>query len=123
MSEAARIKTILAVEDDNAVREALVAIFEDEGYSVVSVESGERALEVLSTVSPDVISLDYNLPGTSGMQLVNAIREKRAAQKPPIILVTAQTTLPQDLKEIVNAVITKPFNITELLNTVQSLLS
>jgi DNA-binding response OmpR family regulator len=89
---------------------------------VLSAEHGEQALEMLTSLTPDLICLDYHLPGIQGIPLVEAIRESAAAAS-PIILVTALLRVPRELRETVQAVVKKPFNIANLFETIEGLLS
>jgi len=60
-------KIILIVDDEEALREALGKILEDDGYRVVSAASGEQALEILRDHSVDLILTDIRMPGMSGL--------------------------------------------------------
>jgi CheY-like chemotaxis protein len=66
---------VLVVEDDPRVLRLEQMVLEKEGYSVVSVESGEEALEVLAEISPSLMILDVGLPGTDGFIACQRIRE------------------------------------------------
>ncbi len=78
--------TILLVEDDVPIRKAFSAGFSGEGYEVFAVESAEEALDVLKKASVEVVFLDLNLPGMSGLELCKEIKRRN-----PIACVFAVT--------------------------------
>ena len=68
-------KKILFVEDDKDIRDILETAFLEEGYSVVSFETGEEALEILNKENIQVMFLDMKLPGMNGLELCKEIRK------------------------------------------------
>ena len=79
---------ILVVDDTDHVRNMLVDMLELDGFTVVGqAASGEEAVDLVEDVSPDVIVMDYKMPGMDGLSAARAIRAKRATQA--IILYTA----------------------------------
>ncbi len=78
--------TILVVDDDHEVRSFLTASLEDLGHEVIAAEGGMEALERLKKEAPDLVLLDFAMPGMSGAEFAQAAR----AQKPdlPIVFVT-----------------------------------
>jgi CheY-like chemotaxis protein len=123
MDVASPRKTIMVVEDDEAIREVLSDSLHDEGYIVLSAQDGEQALALLASMTPDLICLDFHLPGIQGNQLIDAIRERMPADTCPIVLVTAVLRVPREMREAVQAVIKKPFNIAALFETIAHQLS
>ena len=73
MGESGR-RTILVVDDEQAVREALKSILGREGYSVITAEDGARALQLLGEDAVDLIISDQNMPGMSGIDLLKLVR-------------------------------------------------
>lgn len=69
MSDVADIK-ILLIDDDEIIRDCVVAYLEDEGFKVYGAESGEAALEQISTICPDVCISDMRLPGMNGEEFI-----------------------------------------------------
>ncbi len=69
------LKTILIVDDEEAIRYSYDLVLSDKGYTVVYAEGAEEALEILSDEDIDVIFLDLNLPDLSGIDLCKKIRE------------------------------------------------
>jgi two-component system nitrogen regulation response regulator NtrX len=64
---------VLIVDDEEGIRESLSGIFEDEGYSVVTAESGEKAVRIVQDQTPDLILLDVWLPEMDGIQTLQEI--------------------------------------------------
>ena len=69
------MQSILIVDDEISIRESLTGILQDEGFSPVSVESGEAAIDKVSEDKPDLILLDIWMPGMDGMETLTKIRD------------------------------------------------
>lgn len=78
---------VLLIEDDEAVREGLSLALAYQGHTVDAVRTGEEGLDLLTSVSPDVVVLDLMLPGVDGFEVCRRIR---AAGDLPIIMLTAR---------------------------------
>ena len=79
---------VLVVDDTDHVRNMFVDMLELDGFAVVGqAPSGEDAVRLADETNPDVIVMDYKMPGMDGLSAARAIRETRASQ--PIILYTA----------------------------------
>lgn len=84
---------VLVADDDPDVRTAVAEILEGDGYSVIQAADGDTALEMLARGAddpesrPDVVLLDFVMPGFSGLGIMRVIR--RFAHVPPVILITA----------------------------------
>lgn len=79
---------VLVVEDEADVREALSESLRLEGFEVEAVADGEEALKVLPDLRPNLILLDYRLPGVSGVDVVRSVRKHHEFSQIPIIMVT-----------------------------------
>ena len=77
---------VLVVDDEEGIRETLSGIFEDEGCSIVTANSGEEALDILKEQNPDLILLDIWLPGIDGIQTLEEIKALRPDL--PIIMIS-----------------------------------
>jgi two-component system nitrogen regulation response regulator NtrX len=77
---------VLVVDDEEGIRETLSGIFEDEGYSIVTANSGEEALDLLKEHSPDLVLLDIWLPGIDGIQTLEDIKALRPDL--PVIMIS-----------------------------------
>ena len=125
-------KQILVVEDHPESMELLRMILEDEGYSVQSVETGRRAIQVVSERSseeipdppPDLILLDLRLPDMNGVDVVKELHEN-LSEVPPIVFISADS--PQSLKDAARSVgaaaLRKPFKIDELFEVIDRALA
>lgn len=113
---------ILVIEDDPHVRTLLRDLFEDECYQVMLARSGEQALVTLTTVLPALITLDYNLPGISGAEVLRQLREREETADLPVVLVSAKPAILPELQAQVQAVVPKPFDVDDLLAVVRQLL-
>ncbi len=85
----ARDKIILVVEDEPDVRMFLEACAEDAGFVVHTAEDGVHALEKLTSIQPDLITLDMVMPRMNGLAFLRKLREKVAWESIPVILITA----------------------------------
>lgn len=81
-------KRMLVVEDDVELQQVMTLILETAGHEVVSAMSGEEALAAASAGSFDLVSLDINLPGKSGLRVAAELRGLKGWESVPIIAVT-----------------------------------
>lgn len=77
---------VLVVDDEEGIRDSLSGIFEDEGYTVLSSNSGEEALKILKEQTPDLVLLDVWLPGIDGMKTLKEIKELKPEL--PVIMIS-----------------------------------
>jgi len=80
---------VLIVDDERKNRQLLEVVLQAEGYTVQLAESGEEAIALVRSQPPDLILLDVMMPGTSGYQVVAAIKSNPLSKNIPIIVVTA----------------------------------
>lgn len=104
---------ILIADDEAHVREVLRHFLTREGYLVSAVEDGRGVLDTVSTFQPDVIVVDMVMPGLTGADVLTALR--RAGVTVPMILISAYDIV---VREGFFAVLTKPFNLRALADTV-----
>jgi two-component system, OmpR family, response regulator ResD len=115
-------KTILLVDDEEAILEILEMNLEREGFKVLKADSGQAALQQVRSGNPDLIMLDVGLPDMSGFEVCQKLRQ---ATQAPIIMVTARG---QDEDKIhgletgADDYIVKPFNPKELVARVKAML-
>lgn len=112
---------VLVVEDDPPVRGLLSDVLEGEGYEVVAVHDGSTALQVIASLQVDLITLDLDLPGLSGSDLLDVLR-RRKVKVPPVIVVTSTKPVQRRVQQMAQRVINKPFDVDELLQGVLDLL-
>jgi putative two-component system response regulator len=109
--------TVLIVDDEEAGRQTLESILEGEGYQLVMAENGQQAIETAKAVLPDVILLDVMMPGMTGFEVCERIRNDPSIAEIPIIVLTAlddRESLLTALKAGADDFITKPFDRFEL---------
>lgn len=112
---------VLVVEDDPPVRQLLDDVLHGEGYEVVAVHDGPSALQVIESLSVDLITLDLDLPGLSGSELLTVLN-KRRVKVPPVIVVTAERPVKRQIRRMAQEIITKPFDVDQLLSAILRLL-
>jgi CheY-like chemotaxis protein len=69
------IKTILLVDDEKNVRESLVDVLEDKGYTVIQAESGDEAIDKIRKEKTDLVLLDTQMPGMDGIETCRRIKK------------------------------------------------
>ncbi|MCH9649557.1 MAG: response regulator [Deltaproteobacteria bacterium] len=83
-------KIILSVDDSATVRRVLEMAFTRQGHLVVSVEDAEKALESLSELRPDIVFVDFQLPGLDGLGLCRRLREESSTQELPVVILSGK---------------------------------
>jgi len=81
-------KTVLIVDDEPDVVTFISTLLEDNGYSTVTAQNGDEALDRLKEARPDVITLDVSMPEKSGVRLYRDMKESDEWKAIPIIIVT-----------------------------------
>ena len=119
-----RKRVVVVVEDDRPIGELLASIINDEiGYAAIHVLRPTEALEVLKTIVPDLLVLDVGLPGMSGLELYDKIREDPRMRGIPVIFETAVSY--EHRREFqrrgIKTVIEKPFELDEIVRQVHRL--
>ena len=116
---------ILLVEDEPGIQELLKLNLGQAGHQVTATDDAEGALQYLKTTLPDVILLDWMLPGMSGIDLCRRLRADKRYQPVPIIMLTARGE-EQDrvagLDTGADDYITKPFSPRELVSRIRAVL-
>lgn len=117
--------TILVVEDDPSIRELLSINLETSGHRVIEAASAEEAEKLITVSLPDLILLDWMLPGKSGPQFATNLRDKERTKDVPIIMLTARTD-EQDrvtgLEVGADDYMVKPFSPRELIARIKAVL-
>ena len=118
-------KTILVIEDDETMRNALKRIFESEGMAVKTAADGTQLSLVLDDNPIDLIILDVGLPWINGLELAKLLKEHEDLKHIPLIFCSGKTS-EFDVKRGFDAgaddYIKKPFDIDKIKKTVQTLL-
>ena len=114
---------VLVVEDDDAIREMLVMVLGQADFLVVAVPSAENALQVLAENTPDLILLDWMLPGISGVELARQLKNDDSYSDLPIILLTARGEEEDKVRGLeigADDYMTKPFSPKELVARIRA---
>jgi two-component system phosphate regulon response regulator PhoB len=117
--------SILVVEDEPAIQELLRVNLEDAGFAVRTVADAEGALAQIKRALPDLLLLDWMLPGQSGLALARGLRTEARTKDLPIIMVTArgdEADRVAGLEAWVDDYVTKPFSPRELKARIKSVL-
>ena len=116
---------ILIVDDEPGVVVPLQFLMEQQGYSVMTAQRGEDALDLIYQYKPDLVLLDIMLPGIDGYEVCEIIRLNPNYRDMKIIFLTAKRSEIEFAKGMAlgaDAYITKPFSNTELVGKVKKLL-
>ena len=115
MGTAAVSKKILVVDDEDSVRLFLQDFLFDRDFNAIAAATGEEALEKMAKEKPDIVLLDITMPGMSGLECLERIKEK--FPKTVVIMMSAQTevSLISRAKQLgAFDYITKPFSLEDL---------
>ncbi|MFL5677741.1 MAG: response regulator, partial [Chloroflexota bacterium] len=114
-------RTILVVDDEPTLREALVEALESDGFRAVAAADGREALTLFRSERPDLVLLDLMLPELSGIEVCRIIRAESGV---PIVMLTAKDS---ELDKVVGLelgaddYVTKPFSLRELTARIRAL--
>ena len=117
--------TILIVEDEADLALMVRYNLEAEGFRVASAASGDEAAELMRESLPDLILLDWMLPGTSGLELARRFRRDELTREIPIIMLTArgeENDRVNGLDAGVDDYVVKPFSARELLARIKAVM-
>lgn len=82
--------TVLVVEDESAIQELIAYNLRNAGYTAVCTNSAEQAAAMVNEVLPDLVLLDWMLPGKSGIELARSLRRDPRTKPIPVIMLTAR---------------------------------
>ncbi len=117
--------TVLIVEDEPAIQELIAYNLQQAGHAVLQAENAERALELVKDALPDLVLLDWMLPGASGIELARRLRGDKRTKAIPIIMLTARSDEQDKLAGLETGAddyITKPFSPRELNARIKAVL-
>lgn len=116
---------VLVVEDEDAIRDMLVMVLEQSSLKVEAVESAEQAEKVLAEKSPDLLLLDWMLPGISGVEFARRLKKDEGFKELPIILLTARGEEEDKVRGLeigADDYVTKPFSPKELIARIKAVM-
>jgi two-component system phosphate regulon response regulator PhoB len=123
--EQAMAATILVVEDEPAIQELVACNLELAGHRALRAESAEQALQMVRDELPDLIVLDWMLPGINGVEFARRLRGDKRTHGVPLIMLTARAEEQDKLAGLETGAddyITKPFSPRELNARVKAVL-
>ncbi|MEX0832954.1 MAG: response regulator transcription factor [Actinomycetota bacterium] len=115
-------QTVLVVDDEEAIAEAVRARLESEGYRVLVAGDGPRAIEIAGEEKPDLVVLDLMLPGMDGLEVCKEIQRREWV---PVLMLTARTEETDKIAGFAvgaDDYLTKPFSLRELAVRVRAIL-
>lgn len=116
---------VMIVEDEEALTLLLRYNLEAEGYSVESFVRGDEAEVRLQEIQPDLLLLDWMLPGLSGIELCRRLRARAQTERLPIIMLTARGEESERIRGLAvgaDDYVVKPFSVPELMARVRAIL-
>jgi DNA-binding response OmpR family regulator len=116
-------KTILIVEDNAAFGGLVVALLREEGYRALRAWDGQEAANMARDRRPDLIILDLALPYREGISILRQLKSQTETAKAPVLIFSGNILVltPED-EQLVEGVVTKPFDIDRVLNVIRKAL-
>jgi two-component system phosphate regulon response regulator PhoB len=117
--------TVLVVEDEPAIQELIAYNLKQAGHQALRADNAEQAIRLVQDALPDLVLLDWMLPGLSGIELARRLRADRRTKAIPIIMLTARADEQDKLTGLdtgADDYITKPFSPRELNARVKAVL-
>ncbi len=117
--------TVLIVDDEASIRDMIAMSLELNDYTCIHAENAINAHNIILEQPPDIILLDWMMPGISGIELARRLKRDVATKNIPIIMLTAKTEESDKINGLDSGAddyITKPFSIKELMARIQAVL-
>ena len=118
-------RRILVVEDEAPIRDMLCFVLEQNGYQPYTADSFDAALNQLVEPYPDLVLLDWMLPGGSGIQIAKKIKQHEVTRNIPIIMITARGEEEDKVRGLevgADDYVTKPFSPKELMARIKAVI-
>lgn len=115
--------TVLVVEDEPAQREVLSYNLQAEGFDVVVAADGDEALLLVEEEGPDIIVLDWMLPGISGIEICRRLKSKSDTRAIPVIMLSARSEEVDRVRGLETGAddyVVKPYSVLELMARVRN---
>jgi two-component system phosphate regulon response regulator PhoB len=119
------VRRILVVEDESAIAELVSLNLRHAGYEVTIATNADQAQAAVDGVLPDLVVLDWMLPGRSGIELAKRWRGQQRTRELPIVMLTARASEADTVAGLdvgADDYITKPFSVNELLARIRAVL-
>ena len=118
-------RQILVVEDETPIREMIVFVLEQNGFNAIEASDIDQAMAKIQDPYPDLILLDWMLPGGTGVKLAKSLKQNDYTRKIPIIMLTARGDEDDKIKGFeagVDDYVTKPFSPKELIARIKAVI-
>lgn len=118
-------QNILVVDDELPIRDMLTMALEAGGYSVIQAESAQDAYTIIIDKKPDLLLLDWMMPGTSGLELLRRLKKNELTEMLPVVMLTAKTEEDDKIAGLdtgADDYLVKPFSPRELVSRVKAVL-
>jgi len=118
-------RKILVVDDEIHIVHVVAIKFRNNGFEVITAESGADAFALACEEKPDIIVTDFQMPGMTGLELVEKLRQNKVTFDIPVIILTARGFAIEDERKEnlrISEFLSKPFSPRELLRTVEDVL-
>jgi CheY-like chemotaxis protein len=115
--------SVLIAEDDPGISGMMRLVLEDEGFAISVARDGLEAIEMVKSLSPDVLVLDLRMPMLTGDEVAARLQELPDHKRPKIVLSSASSALPKFAATVpVDGFLPKPFDIDDLVKAVNDVL-
>jgi two-component system phosphate regulon response regulator PhoB len=114
---------VLVVEDEPAQREVLVYNLEAEGFRIAKAATGDEALLLTAELAPDLIVLDWMLPGVSGIEVCRRLKTRDETRGIPVVMLSARSEevdLVRGLETGADDYVVKPYSVVELMARIRA---
>ncbi|MEW6981623.1 phosphate regulon transcriptional regulator PhoB [Colwelliaceae bacterium 6471] len=118
-------RQILVVEDETPIREMITFVLEQNAFNVIEAQDYDQAMTLIKEPYPDLILLDWMLPGGTGVKLAKALKLNEYTRNIPIIMLTARSDEEDKVKGFdagVDDYVTKPFSPKELIARIKAVI-
>lgn len=118
-------KKVLVVDDEIHIVHVVAIKLRNNGYEVITADNGSDAYELACNEKPDIVVTDYQMPGMSGLELLEKMRSNEETKAIPAIMLTARSfaiSKEQQTELQVSGCLSKPFSPRELLGSIEDIL-
>lgn len=118
-------RRILVVEDETPIRDMITFVLEQNEFTVIEAENFEQAQKKIAEPYPDLILLDWMLPGGTGIKLAKSLKQNEYTRNIPIIMLTARGEEEDKVKGFdagIDDYVTKPFSPKELIARIKAVI-
>lgn len=118
-------KTVLIVDDESAIRDMVTTALDVAGFECLQASNAQDAHAAIINHQPDLILLDWMMPGTSGLELMRRLKRNELTDKIPVIMLTAraeEASMITGLEAGADDYLAKPFSPRELIARIRALL-